>query len=474
VNTAKLSGLLKKLGHRDASKRRAAADALAEGDERAVYPLIKALKDENYGVQDAVINSLTKIKKEATAYMVLPLLREESFLRNTAMIILREMGQIAAPLLPILLKDKDDDIRKFALDIIHDIQYCNYPGNLIEMLTNDPNPNVRAAAAKTLGALQYKGAVPQLVKAFHDEEWVCFSALEALTEMKEDDAVDSIIYLLNNNSEAVRLAAVEALGKIGSQKAHRPLLEHIEKSEDFEKHVTLINLVRIGVIPPLPNVSDDLISVLINSDWDEKFVAIKGLLLLEEDRAIYHMIDVAGSIDFAAPDREEKILAVKEAVKSFGCTESLLRILEDDTMRYRGKSLAIEIAGDLKCGSAVKPLITLLKSNYRDVRRSSVYSLGQIDSAEATEHLIDAINDHDSHVRKSAVIALGKIGEMAAFEPLMKMLQKEIYQDVINEFIISLLNINTTLFLSRIGELSEPIRIIAAKQAVAYQPEVSC
>jgi HEAT repeat protein len=474
MHTAKLSSLLKNLGHPDASKRRAAAEALAEGDERAVYPLIKALKDDNYGVQDAAINSLIKIREEVTAYMVLPLLREEAYLRNTALIILREMGHIALPLLPILLKDKDDDIRKFALDIIHDIQYCNYPEKLVEMLANDPNPNVRAAAAKTIGVLNYTDAVPQLVNALHDEEWVCFSVLEALTELKAENSVDSIIILLSNSSETVRLAAIEALGKIGSQKACQPLLEHIAKSDGFEKQATLINLVRIGTVPSVPNAPDDLMDVLMNGDWDEKFVAIKGLLILKEDRAIYPMIDIAGSIDFAAPDRDEKVQTIKEAVISFGCNDHLLNILEDDTMKYRGKSLAIEIAGDLQCKSAVKSLVRLIKSNYRDIRRSSIYSLGQIDGEEATEYLIEAINDHDSHVRKSAVIALGKIGEMSAFEPLMKLLNREIYQDVINEFITALLNINAPLFLSRIDEFSEPVRMIASKHASTYGPEVSC
>lgn len=152
MNKAKFTSLVKKLAHPDASKRRAAVEALAEGDERAVYPLIKALKDGSYGVQDAAINSLIKIRKEVTAYMVLPLLREEAFLRNTALIILREMGAIAVPLLPILLEDKDDDIRKFALDIIHDIQYCNYPEKLLEMLTNDPNPN-KSCCRKNIGRI---------------------------------------------------------------------------------------------------------------------------------------------------------------------------------------------------------------------------------------------------------------------------------------------------------------------------------
>ena len=159
MHTAKLARLIKELSHHDPSKRRFAAEALAEGDERAVYPLIKALRDDNFGVQDAVTHSLMSIKNEVTAYMMLPLLREDAFLRNTALIILREMGNFTIPLLIVLLNDKDDDVRKFALDLIYDIQYCNYPDKLVEMLKNDPNANVRAAAAKALGILNYKQAI---------------------------------------------------------------------------------------------------------------------------------------------------------------------------------------------------------------------------------------------------------------------------------------------------------------------------
>ncbi|RJQ55766.1 MAG: hypothetical protein C4526_03185 [Nitrospiraceae bacterium] len=474
MHKAKFSSLIKNLGHPDASKRRAAAEALAEGDERAVYPLIKALRDNNYGVQDAAINSLKQIREEVTAYMVLPLLREDAFLRNTALMILREFGPMTVPLLPLLLKDKDDDIRKFALDLIHDIQYCGYPEKLTEMLINDPNPNVRASTASTLGVLRRKEAVPQLVEALRDEEWVCFSALEALSEMKDERSLGPIIALLDNPSGAIRLAAIETLGKFGSQKVEQALTGHIPKSEGLEKKVTLINLVRAGEPPPLPGISDDLIDILINGEWDEKFVAIKGLLFLREARAIYHMLDIAGAIDFSDPDREDKIQAIKEAVICYGCDDLLLKILDDDTMKYRGKALAVEIAGELKCRSVVKSLIRLIKSDFRDVRRASAYSLGQMETGEATEHLIEAADDYDSHVRKSAVIALGKIGDMAAFEPLMKLLRKEAYHDITDELINSLLHINTTLFLSRIGEFNDHIKTVAARWSPEYKPEVPC
>lgn len=474
MNKTKLDKLIRSLSDPDPSVRRAAAEALSLGDERAVYPLIKALRDDNFGVQDAAIRSLMSMKNEVTAYMVLPLLREDSFLRNTAIIILRDMGNISVPLLSLLLNDKDDDVRKFAIDIIHDIQFCDYPDKILALLETDPNPNVRAAAAKTLGALNYKTAVPKLINALTDDEWVCFSALEALTNLRDERAIDPILSLTQSPSEAIRLAAIETLGKIGSPLSEASLLEHVSRSSGYEKKATIISLLQIGSIPSSPDISDELISMLIYGEWDEKLIAIKGLLLLHEERAIYHMIDIAGSIEYSAPDREEKVQFIKEAILSFGCNETILNILSDENMRYRGKSLAIEIIGELKCSGATEHLIGLINSNYRDIRRSSIETLSQLESEEVRDHLIEAVRDHDSHVRKTAVIALGKIGDMSAFESLMKFLQNETYYDVIDEFIKSLLQINAPLLLSRILEFPKNIQSVIALHAAHHSSEISC
>ena len=251
-------------------------------------------------------------------------------------------------------------------------------------------------------------------------------------------------------------------------------MEHISRTGEFERMATIISLVQVGVIPSSIDVSDDLIEMLKNGDWDNKFIAIKGLLILRNARAIYHMIDVAGSLEFSVPDREEKIQVIKDAVMSFGCDDNLLNILEDDTFRYRGKSVAIEIVGDLKCTAAVSILIQLAKSTFRDIKRSSIKSLGQMESDEGKECLMEAVSDNDSHVRKSAIIALGKIGEMSAFEPLMKLLNNETFDDVIDEFVRALLNINATLFFSRIDKLSQNIQDSAAKYASIYNSGASC
>jgi len=63
---------------------------------------------------------------------------------------------------------------------------------------------------------------------------------------------------------------------------------------------------------------------------------------------------------------------------------------------------------------------------------------------------------------------------MSAFEPLMKLLDNETYNDVIDEFIKALLDINATLFFSRIGKLNKNIQESAARYASIYNSGASC
>ncbi len=458
MHPSRLKKLLRDINDKDASKRRFAAVALSEGDERALYPLIKALRDENFGVQDAAMRSLMDIKGETTAYMVLPLLREDSFLRNTAIIILREMGKIAIPLLHILLNDKDDDVRKFAIDIITDVRYCNYTEKLVEMLTGDSNANVRAAAAKAIGALQYRKAIPELITALGDDEWVCFSALESLTDLKDEKAIDSIGALLDNSAESIRFGAIEALGKIGSPRGAEHLTKHLSKTSGYEKTAIIKSLVQTGSFPHLPGIEDSLIEMLMEDDWDDIFTAIKGLAALKSKKAVYHMIDLAGSLEPSDPENEDRLYVLREAIQGIGCNKILINCINDNSIKYRGKAIAIEITGDLKCREAVPALIKSLKSAYRDVRRSTIKSLAGIDDDQSRGHLIEAIRDNDSHVRKTAITALGRIGELKAFGPLMEFLPYEKYDDVRDEFIAALLSIDSALFLSRIDEFDAHIK----------------
>jgi|Deesub1362A_J573_1020465.scaffolds.fasta_scaffold00398_32 HEAT repeat protein len=457
-----LNKLINDLSHPDVSRRRSAARSLSEADERAIYPLLKALKDENPGVQDAAMRSLIAIGGEVVVYMVLPLLREDSYLRNTALIILKELGSVSVPFLYPLLKDKDEDVRKFSLDLLGEIKEGVEPEKIVPLL-RDSNPNVRAAAADALGELMYKEAVPQLVDALDDEEWVCFSVLEALGKLQAEKAVKRITKLLSSESDALRYAAIETLGKIGSVYAADALLEHISKVEGAERTAAIKSLVQIGVTPSMSDVFGVLMDMLKNGDWEEKLIALKGLVELKERSGVYAIVDIAGSLDQSGLDDEEKLIVIKDALMRLDCADVLIDILDDPSVRYRGKVIVAEVLGDMKCEKAVPSLVRLLEGGLRDVRRASIKALGNIGAEETRDLLLDAVDDYDGHVRRTAAAALGRIGEKRAFNSLLKLLHTERHRDVIEEAVKALLRIDQESFFSHLGKFDSEVKDIIAR-----------
>lgn len=445
----RLFKLTRELNHKDASTRRLAAEKLASADERAIYPLIKALRDESPGVQDAAIQSLISIGGEVTAYMVIPLLKDETpFIRNSAIVILRSLGHASIPLLYGLLKDKDDDIRKFALDLLGEIREGVLVEKIIPLL-KDQNPNVRASAAKALGMIGQRECIPYLIEALHDEEWVAFSAIEAIGQIGDEMALNALSEILSSGTETLRDIAIDSISRIGTKNAKDILKGYFKNTEGVERDMAIKGLLRLDVIPKDNDVPELILRLFRESDWDDRLLYLKGLAMLKYQRAIPEIIDIAGSIDPAMPYSEEMIEEVKSRVKEFGCIDSLINVIKDPYFRFRGKVIAIDVVGDLGCQKAVPALIELLKTDLRDVRRASIRAIGNIMSDNCINTLIEATDDYDSHVRKSSVIALGKIGAKEAFEPIYQLLLKETYDDVIEEAINALLKIDKEEFLSR-------------------------
>ncbi|MFN3396597.1 MAG: HEAT repeat domain-containing protein, partial [Thermodesulfovibrionales bacterium] len=362
------------------------------------------------------------------------------------------LGQVSIPFLYGLLKDKDDDVRKFAVDILGDIRDGVSLEKILSLL-KDVNPNVRASAAKTAGSLCYEEAVPYLLEALKDEEWVAFSAIEALGEIGGKRAICALKDTLSMKEEPLRIAAIDAIGKIGTEDAVETLKSCFKMAKGIEREMVIKSLLRLGVLPE-EDVSKFILKLFEESnDWDDMLLYIRGLAMTRYHKAIPSIIDKAGSLDPSMPGAEEIILEVKGRLIEFGCSDLIIDVINDPRFRFRGKVIAIDVVGELKCQRAVPTLIKLLESNLRDVRRASIRAIGNIDGLGAINTLIEATDDYDGHVRKAAIIALGKIGAREAFEPIYHVLLKEPFEDVIYEAVKALLNIDRERILSNVNNL---------------------
>lgn len=460
-----LEKYLEDLASEDPAHRRAAAEALCAGDERSIYPLIRALRDENTGVQDAAMRSLGAIGGEVTAYMVLPLLREEALLRNAAIVILRQIGLPAVPLLRPLFKDKDDDVRKFATDLLCDIGHCDDPYAITFLIAGDPNANVRAAAARAAGVLLIREALPQLRAALNDEEWVRFNALESIAAMQDLASADDVVALLSSPSEATRYAAIECLGALGTERCGAALVAYLGRAGGDERFLTVKSLIQAGVPMPGPGVSPILLDAFKSGGWEDRLIALKGLAEIKEERAIFPIIDAAGDLDPSKPEDEEILEAVRRSLVAYGPTGALIRAITDPTIKYRGKVIVAQVSGEVKDAEAVPGLVELLKTDLRDVRRASAWALGEIGGEEARRALTEALDDRDSHVRRLSAAALRRWQDRGCFDLLMRRLGEEKHYDVLEEVVAALLASDRDAVLSRAGAFDRDVQDLVARLA---------
>ncbi|PMP72269.1 MAG: hypothetical protein C0186_01670 [Thermodesulfovibrio aggregans] len=465
--------VFKLLNDPDPSIRRKAAEELAHADEKAVYPLIKALKDENTAVQEAAMQSLISLGNEnrflinsgeVVTYMVIPLLREEeAYLRNTAILIIKEIGHRAPELIYKLLKDKDSDIRKFALDLIADIKE-GFDGARILPLLKDENGNVRAAAAHALGELGYKEAIPILIEYLKDEEWVVFYVLQALAQLKAEEASESIgELLLSTDSLLIKAEAIDTLGKIGTEKVAAPLLKYFPVATKDEKKEIVKALIRIGIIPDGQGLKEEILSIFAEQEWEEKLIALKAVKLLNLVEAVPLIVEEAGALDPSCFDYEEKIEALQETLLSIDSEDELISMIEKNKLKYRAKAFVIKVLGKLRSKKAVPVLIKLLEDIKRDIRIASAKALGEIGDKEVLQPLIKrSTEDPDANVKKAAIEALGMIRVPEAYEPLYHLLEKEAYPDIIEAIVAALISIDQERFLKNLKSYKKEV-----KQALA-------
>ena len=189
------------------------------GDERAVEPLIQALKDKDSDVREVAAEVLVKIGEPAVEPLIRALKDENQFVRWGAAMALGEIGDKRAvePLINAL-KDEDSDVRMEAAEALDQMGWK--PGYATEKAYYLVAKKEWDEAVK-LG----EPAVEPLINALKSR-WEA-AAAEALVKIGEP-AVEPLIHALKDEDSDVRAAAAMALGKIGDERAVEPLTEALE------------------------------------------------------------------------------------------------------------------------------------------------------------------------------------------------------------------------------------------------------
>ncbi|HAS89966.1 MAG TPA: hypothetical protein DCS48_11780 [Desulfovibrio sp.] len=135
----------------------------------------------------------------------------------------------------IALEDEVPDIRKIALEALHDCNADPESMSLIFSRLHDENRDVRLTVIELLGNCYTEEAIPYIIQALQDDDdWVQIRAAEALGAHREESALPQLITMLDSPHKLVVLKVIEVLGSIGGTMAFQSLLETSNSDSDPE------------------------------------------------------------------------------------------------------------------------------------------------------------------------------------------------------------------------------------------------
>jgi len=213
------------LKDKDWFRRKDAAITLGDmGDERAIGPLITALRDAEWNVREAAETSLAQIGSPAVEPL-LKALREY----QTRPYVIKILGKIKDErvLDPLVLQLRHEEFKDVATQALAEL---GLPAvDRLMAVLNDKDKNVRKHAVMALGEIGIPEAVEPLIDATKDEDWqVRLQAMAALDKIGDERGKPAIKALVKDPDFAVQMRAERILWA-WKKKAKQPTDEEEEE-----------------------------------------------------------------------------------------------------------------------------------------------------------------------------------------------------------------------------------------------------
>lgn len=134
---------------------------------------------------------------------------------------------------------------------------------------NGAKPEARANAARAVGILRGKAAIPDLVQAMHSKDTaIIYESLVALQKIRDPEAASSIAFLLRDLDPKVQIAALETTGLLLNKAALPDLVDVLNHTRDNK-----VRRAALTAIAMLPDGSSREIYARYLADKDEKLRA---------------------------------------------------------------------------------------------------------------------------------------------------------------------------------------------------------
>ena len=272
------------------------------------------------------------------------------------------------------------------------------------------------AAIAALGQIGSPQAADILIRAIAEGPWyVRGAAAVALGRIGDPQTVSALVPVLNDTDNYVRGAAAEALGVLGGSEAVAALVPALRDEDAYVRQTAAISLAQIGS----PEAFEGLAKVLNHEDCCVRWEATGACRITNPA-----VVAALGKALNHPDDRVKEEAAMRlSRIGSPEAVEALIPALQSCDRIVREE--AAHALSQLGTPETLEALIPALRDSDSLVREEAARALGRIGNPQVVERLIPALNDRDREVRKRAVEALGDIGGAQAVEGLIAVLNDE-------------------------------------------------
>lgn len=285
------------------------------------------------------------------------------------------------------LASPDAAVRRVAMFELADLEDPGFVPAFIVALRDDPSADVRAEAARVLGAWEQPDVVDALCGALLDpDDDVRAAAAQSLSELKDSASGAVLCRWAARPEPFVRRAVLRGLRELRAPDAFAPALHALdaEHAAVRAEAVAMLGWLKDPrALPPLAGIATT------DTAADVRRLAV-------------------GAIGFAAPDDASTIHALFVALRDH---------------EWQVREEAATTLGKLRVATAREPLVAALDDDYWQVRLRAARALGQLRDAAAAPAVAALLSHAISNLRKEAALALGELRDPATLPALTRALE---------------------------------------------------
>ncbi len=386
---------------------------IAKGGTTAIPKLQELLKDPSTDVRVEVVKQLTEI---GTQYSLDPLIQATR--DNDPEVQIRATDGLVNFYLPgyvetgfgaslkrvgTSIKGKFTDTNDQVIDpyVVVRPEVISALGQLVK---TGGSMDARANAARAIGVLRGKAAVPDLIQALHSKDSeVLYESLTSLQKIRDESAAPRISFLLHDLDPKVQVAAIETTGLLLNKQAVPELTSVLNQTRDSK-----VKRAALTAIAMLPVEQSRSVYTQYLHDKDDKLraAAAEGFARLKNPSDV-PMLQKAWQDEGKTNPRLSLAFALvmlgKTEVSEFSPLQYLINTL--DSASYKGIAFPflVELARDPAVRTA---LYRPLETGTKDEKIGIAGILARSGDKDSLTELRKLSNDPDNDVQKEVLRAI--------------------------------------------------------------------